>query len=64
MQGQAGDPRRDFEKRRTRGTKRADVIVGLGGDDRISGLGGRDIICGGPGRDTIDGGAGARHARR
>lgn len=40
-------------------TARADVIVGLGGDDRISGLGGAEAICGGSGADVLLGGRGA-----
>jgi len=40
------------------GTPRADVIVALGGNDRIRGGGGDDIICGGSGRDSLSGGAG------
>jgi CSLREA domain-containing protein len=41
-----------------RGTRKADVIVGLGGDDKIKGRGGADLICGGAGDDKIKGGAG------
>ena len=41
-----------------RGTRRADVIVALGGNDRIRGLGGNDLVCGGRGRDVLAGGAG------
>jgi hypothetical protein len=41
-----------------RGTRRADVIVGLGGNDRISARGGNDLVCGGPGNDVIVGAGG------
>jgi Tol biopolymer transport system component len=47
-----GTPRRDS----IRGTKRKDVIVALGGDDRIRSFSRADAICGGPGRDEIDAG--------
>lgn len=40
------------------GTKRADVICGLGGDDTIFGRGGADRILGGTGNDVIRGGGG------
>lgn len=43
---------------RIRGTRRADVIVTLGGNDRVRGRGGKDRICGGKGRDRLAGGAG------
>jgi uncharacterized delta-60 repeat protein len=43
---------------RLKGTRRADVIAGLGGNDRISGLAGNDILCGGGGKDTLRGGGG------
>jgi hypothetical protein len=43
---------------RIRGTRRADVIVTLGGADRVRGRGGNDRICGGKGRDRLAGGAG------
>jgi Tol biopolymer transport system component len=43
-----------------KGTKRADVIVGNGGNDRIKGLGGNDRLCGGAGRDRIAGGKGRK----
>ena len=42
-----------------KGTRRADVIVALGGNDKISGGGGNDIICGGDGNDSITGGSGS-----
>ena len=42
----------------TRGTARADVIVGRAGKDRILGLGGADLICGRGGADRLEGGAG------
>jgi hypothetical protein len=41
-----------------RGTRKADVIVGLGGNDRIKGRSGNDRICGGKGNDRLSGGAG------
>ena len=41
-----------------RGTKRGDVIVGLGGLDIVSGLSGRDLICGGKGDDVLRGNRG------
>ncbi len=41
-----------------RGTKRADVIVGLGGDDTIRALAGNDLVCAGKGRDKVLGGPG------
>jgi uncharacterized delta-60 repeat protein len=43
---------------RLKGTRKNDVIVALGGADRISGGGGKDVICGGNGNDTISGGSG------
>ena len=55
------------ERGTTRGTRRADVILGRPGRDRILGLGGADVICGeggqdvlvgGPGRDRLIGGSG------
>ena len=42
-----------------KGTRRADVIVALGGSDKISGGSGNDIICGGDGNDSITGGNGS-----
>jgi Ca2+-binding RTX toxin-like protein len=42
-----------------RGTKRADVIAALGGNDSVDGVGANDLICGGPGLDTLVGGAGS-----
>jgi hypothetical protein len=42
-----------------RGTRRADVIVALGGNDRVTGRGGKDVICGGRGRDRLSGGRGS-----
>jgi DNA-binding beta-propeller fold protein YncE len=47
------------ERATTRGTRRADVIVGRPGPDRIEGLGGADVICGNGGRDVLLGGAGS-----
>jgi len=41
-----------------KGTRHADVIVGLGGNDRIHGKGGNDLICGNRGQDTLRGGKG------
>ena len=41
-----------------RGTRRADVIAVLGGNDRVEGLRGNDLVCGGPGRDRLLGGRG------
>jgi uncharacterized delta-60 repeat protein len=49
-----GSPRSD----RLKGTRRADVIVALGGNDRIAAGRGNDLICGGNGNDSIDGGLG------
>ncbi len=43
----------------TRGTARADVIVGRPGRDVIRAGGGNDLVCGGGGPDRIDGGPGA-----
>ena len=45
-------------KDRLQGTKRADVIVSLGGDDTIRALAGNDLVCAGRGRDTVLGGPG------
>jgi Tol biopolymer transport system component len=47
-----GTPRRDDIE----GTKRKDVIVALGGDDRIRSYTKADVICAGAGRDRIDAG--------
>jgi Ca2+-binding RTX toxin-like protein len=41
-----------------RGTPHADVIVGLGGHDRLQGGGDNDVLCGGPGPDSLSGGLG------
>ena len=49
-----GSPRSD----RLKGTRRADVIVALGGNDRIAAGRGNDLICAGNGNDRIDGGLG------
>jgi uncharacterized delta-60 repeat protein len=49
-----GSPRSD----RLKGTRRADVIVALGGNDRIAAGRGNDVICAGDGNDRIDGGVG------
>ncbi len=40
------------------GTRRADVIAGVGGNDTIEGNGGNDHVCGGPGNDLITGAEG------
>ena len=40
------------------GTRAADVIAALGGNDKVSGLAGKDTICGGSGKDTLKGGKG------
>jgi Ca2+-binding RTX toxin-like protein len=34
------------------GTPKADVIVGLGGNDKLIGKGGKDLLNGGPGKDN------------
>jgi Tol biopolymer transport system component len=49
-----GTPGRD----RLRGTRRADVIVALGGNDRVTAGRGRDLVCGGRGNDRLFGGRG------
>lgn len=38
-----------------KGSKQADLILGLAGDDLITGRGGDDVLCGGPGNDRIIG---------
>src|SRR5689334_4970185 len=43
---------------RLKGTRKADVIVALGGNDKIDGASGNDIICAGAGNDTVSGGNG------
>jgi hypothetical protein len=40
------------------GSSKAEIICGLGGNDRIKGRGGNDTITGGAGNDRISGGAG------
>jgi uncharacterized delta-60 repeat protein len=45
-------------KDRIRGTKKADVVVALGGNDVVNGLGGNDLVCAGDGDDTVKGGPG------
>jgi Ca2+-binding RTX toxin-like protein len=40
-----------------KGSKYADVIVSIGGDDKISGGRGADVLDGGAGADTMSGGA-------
>jgi len=52
-----GTPGKDVIK----GTKRADVILALGGDDRIRSFSAPDAICAGPGRDTVDAGGNGEH---
>jgi Tol biopolymer transport system component len=47
-----GTPRSDILK----GTKRKDVIVAGGGDDRVRSFSRADVICGGSGRDEINAG--------
>jgi Tol biopolymer transport system component len=47
-----GTPRSDT----LRGTKSKDVILALGGDDRVRSFTRADVICGGAGRDRIDAG--------
>ena len=64
LRWQGRDDRRHFARRPPAGTRRADVIAGLGGNDTISGAGGNDIVCGGAGNDTLSGGAGQGHAAR
>ena len=56
--GQAGHHRRHPGKDRITGTKKADVIVALGGNDVVNGLGGNDLVCAGDGNDTVKGGPG------
>jgi uncharacterized delta-60 repeat protein len=43
---------------RLKGTRRADVIVALGGNDRIDGGRGNDLVCAGDGNDTVKGSTG------
>lgn len=50
--GTRGD---DGRNRPVVGTRRADVIAALAGDDLVRGKGGGDLICAGPGRDFIEG---------
>jgi uncharacterized delta-60 repeat protein len=45
-------------KDRLQGTRKADVIVALGGNDKIAGRGGDDLVCAGAGDDRIKGGDG------
>jgi uncharacterized delta-60 repeat protein len=49
-----GSPRSD----RLKGSRKADVIVALGGNDRIAAGRGNDLICAGDGNDRVDGGLG------
>ena len=49
---ESGDDRRHERRRRLRGTKRRDVIVAKGGNDRVSGRKRGDYICGGGGNDS------------
>ena len=54
-----GTPRTDAaDDPAVRGTRSADGILGLGGDDTLAGLDGDDGLCGGPGRDDLSGGGG------
>jgi uncharacterized delta-60 repeat protein len=46
------------KRNRLKGTRRADVIVALGGNDKVDGRGGNDVICGGSGNDSVAGGPG------
>jgi len=50
-------PEADAHARYARSEPGADVIVGLGGKDKIDGKGGKDVICGGTGNDTLTGGS-------
>jgi uncharacterized delta-60 repeat protein len=43
---------------RLKGTRRADVIVSLGGSDRVDGGRGNDLICAGEGNDRVKGSIG------
>lgn len=43
---------------RLRGTRRADVIVTLGGNDRVKAAAGNDLVCAGAGKDVVKGGKG------
>jgi Tol biopolymer transport system component len=40
-----------------KGTERKDVVVALGGDDRIDSFAGADVVCAGPGKDVVDAGS-------
>jgi Ca2+-binding RTX toxin-like protein len=40
----------------SRGTNKADNLLGKGGDDRVLGLGGSDHLLGGTGNDIVFGG--------
>jgi Ca2+-binding RTX toxin-like protein len=44
---------------RLKGTKKADFILGLEGDDVLNGNNGHDLLDGGEGNDTLTGGAGS-----
>ncbi len=44
--------------RRSPGGAFHDVLIGLGGDDRLYGNGGSDTLDGGDGNDALDGGDG------
>jgi Tol biopolymer transport system component len=48
-----GTPDRD----RLKGTSRKDVVIAMGGDDRVRTYSGADVVCGGAGRDVIDAGS-------
>jgi len=41
---------------RLEGTSRKDVVIAMGGDDRVRTYSNGDTICGGPGRDVIEAG--------
>jgi len=45
-------------KDKLNGTKKADVVVSLGGNDVVRGRGGNDVVCAGDGNDTVRGGSG------
>jgi hypothetical protein len=56
--GLEGSQLGDDAKNKIKGTKKADGILGYGGNDKISGKKGNDRICGGPGKDKLKGGPG------
>ena len=57
LQGHPGDHHRDDGSDVRSGNLRRDVIVGLGGNDKLSGLAGNDLIRR-PGNDKLNGGPG------